>query len=43
MLLVRRVSVDKLDRIVEVSDAEFPADRTQLVFKTPLRPWEAES
>lgn len=43
MLLVRRISIDKLDRIVEVSDAEFPADRTQLVFKTPLKPWEVES
>lgn len=43
MLLVRRISIDKLDRIVEVSDAEFPADRTQLVFKTPLKPWEAAS
>jgi GntR family transcriptional regulator len=43
MLLVRRISVDKLGRIVEVSDAEFPADRTELVFKTPLKPWETES
>jgi GntR family transcriptional regulator len=43
MLLVRRVSIDKLDRIVEVSDAEFPADRTQLVFRTPLKSWGTES
>lgn len=41
LLLVRRISIDKLDRIVEVSDAVFPADRTKLVFKTPLAPWEA--
>lgn len=42
LLVVRRISIDKLDRIVEVSDAEFPADRTQLVFKTPLKPWESK-
>lgn len=42
MLAVRRISIDKLDRVVEVSDAEFPADRTQLVFKTPLKPWEVK-
>jgi GntR family transcriptional regulator len=41
LLLVRRISIDKLDRIVEVSDAVFPADRTKLEFKTPLKPWEA--
>ena len=40
LLLTRRISIDKLDRIVEVSDAVFPADRTKLEFKTPLKPWE---
>lgn len=40
LLLVRRISIDKLNRIVEVSDAVFPADRTKLVFKTPLKLWE---
>lgn len=39
MLKVRRISVDTDDRAVEVSDAEYPADRTELKFVTPLRKW----
>ena len=39
LLLVRRISVDTAGRVVEVSDAQYPADRTLLRFTTPLRPW----
>jgi GntR family transcriptional regulator len=39
MLRVRRISIDTEDRVVEVSDADFPADRTELVFTTTLTPW----
>lgn len=37
LLKVRRISIDDRERIVEVSDAVFPADRTKLVFPTPLK------
>jgi len=40
MLRCRRISIDQHDRRVEISDAEYPADRTRLDFITPLRPWE---
>jgi GntR family transcriptional regulator len=39
LLKVRRISIDTQDRVVEVSDALFPADRTKLEFVTPLTPW----
>jgi GntR family transcriptional regulator len=39
MLLVRRISTDTNGRVVEVSDAEYPADRTELRFTTPLKLW----
>lgn len=39
MLHVRRISYDTGDRIVEITDAEFPADRTELSFTTPLTKW----
>jgi GntR family transcriptional regulator len=39
MLNVRRVSYDTTGQIVEVSDAEFPADRTELSFTTYLEKW----
>ena len=39
LLLVRRISIDTTGRAVEVSDAQYPADRTLLRFTTPLRPW----
>jgi len=38
-LRVRRISIDDQDRVVEVSDAVFPADRTKLIFNTPLAKW----
>jgi GntR family transcriptional regulator len=39
MLRVRRISYDQADRIVELSDADFPADRTELSFSTLLKKW----
>jgi GntR family transcriptional regulator len=39
LLRCRRISIDQHDRRVEISDAEYPADRTRLDFVTPLRPW----
>lgn len=39
LLLVRRISYDTSDRVVEVSDATYPADRTELRFRTPLTPF----
>ena len=39
MLRCRRKSFDQHGRCVEISDADFPADRTRLDFTTPLTPW----
>ncbi|EGJ76292.1 putative transcriptional regulator, gntr family [Streptomyces sp. Tu6071] len=39
LLLCRRISIDSKDRVVEISDAEYPADRTELRFVTPLKAW----
>lgn len=39
LFVVRRKSYDTAGRIVEISDAHYPSDRTQLVFHTPLTPW----
>jgi GntR family transcriptional regulator len=39
LLLCRRISVDGTNRTVEISDATYPADRTELRFITPLEPW----
>jgi GntR family transcriptional regulator len=39
LLRVRCISIDTQDRVVDVSDADFPADRTELRCTTPLRPW----
>ncbi len=39
IIFCRRISIDTTDRVVEVSDADYPADRTELQFVTPLRPW----
>jgi GntR family transcriptional regulator len=39
MLHCRRISIDQHGRSVEVSDAEYPADRTRLDFITPLTSW----
>ncbi|HEX5595905.1 MAG TPA: UTRA domain-containing protein [Micromonosporaceae bacterium] len=39
LIFCRRISLDFDERIVEISDAEYPADRTELRFVTPLKPW----
>ena len=39
IIFCRRISLDTIDRVVEVSNADYPADRTELQFVTPLRPW----
>jgi GntR family transcriptional regulator len=39
LLTVRRITIDADKRVVEVSDAFYPADRTLLRFTTPLTPW----
>jgi GntR family transcriptional regulator len=40
LVLVRRISIDTTGRVVEVSDAQYPADRTLLRFTTPLALWK---
>jgi hypothetical protein len=39
LLFCRRLSYDQADSLIEISDAWYPADRTELRFVTPLRPW----
>ena len=39
LLICRRISFDGDGRTIEISDAEYPADRTELRFITPLKPW----
>jgi GntR family transcriptional regulator len=41
LLWVRRISLDTTHRVVEISDAQYPADRTKLTFHTPLTRWDA--
>lgn len=43
ILRCRRISVDQHGRRVEISDADYPADRTRLDFITPLRPWNEDA
>ncbi|MFJ2645850.1 GntR family transcriptional regulator [Streptomyces sp. NPDC087420] len=43
LILCRRISLDRNDRVVEISDAEYPADRAELRFVTPLKPWRKRS
>lgn len=40
LLWVRRISKDTLGRVAEISDAQYPADRTLLTFRTALAKWE---
>ena len=40
LLVCRRISIDTKERTIEISDAEYPADRTELRFVTPLKPWD---
>lgn len=39
IIFCRRVSIDANNHVVEISDADYPADRTELHFVTTLRPW----
>ncbi|MER6138924.1 GntR family transcriptional regulator [Streptomyces sparsogenes] len=38
VILLRKISLDIDDRVVEFSDVTFPGDRTELVFTTCLKP-----
>jgi GntR family transcriptional regulator len=40
LLLCRRLSYDRDDTLIEISDAWYPADRAELRFTTPLKPWD---
>ncbi len=40
LMWTRRISLDTEERVVEVSDAQYPADRTMLSFHTPLTRWD---
>lgn len=42
IIFCRRISIDADDRVVEISDADYPADRTELQFVTPLKPWPTD-
>jgi GntR family transcriptional regulator len=39
LLFCRRLSYDRDNMLIEISDAWYPADRTELRFVTPLKPW----
>ena len=39
LLFCRRLSYDRDSTLIEISDAWYPADRTELRFVTPLKPW----
>ena len=39
LLFCRRLSYDRDNTLIEISDAWYPADRTELRFVTPLQPW----
>jgi GntR family transcriptional regulator len=39
LIFCRRISLDSDNRTVEISDSDYPADRTELRFVTPLKPW----
>ena len=41
LLCVRSRSIDVTDRVVEISDARYPADRTDLFFTERLQRWPA--
>jgi GntR family transcriptional regulator len=43
LLFCRRLSYDGEDTLIEISDAWYPADRTELRFVTPLKPWPDRS
>jgi len=42
VFVLRRISIDTTDRVVEVNDAVMPGDTTKLVYVAKLRRWAAE-
>jgi GntR family transcriptional regulator len=40
LLFCRRLSYDRDNTLIEISDAWYPADRTELRFVTPLKAWD---
>ncbi len=42
LLCGRRIAVDTQGRVVEVSEARYPADRTKMLFSQPLSPWSRD-
>ena len=40
LLFCRRLSYNQDDTLIEISDAWYPADRTELRFVTPLKAWD---
>ncbi|PSK63072.1 HTH-type transcriptional repressor YvoA [Micromonospora sp. MH33] len=43
VLVLRKISIDTTDRVVEVADVVLAGDRTEMAYTTKLRPWsEAE-
>jgi GntR family transcriptional regulator len=43
LLFCRRLSYDQGGTLIEVSDAWYPADRTEPRFTTPLKPWDTQA
>ena len=39
LVFCRRIAIDTSNKPIEISDANYPADRTELRFVTPLKPW----
>ncbi|MFD4672405.1 GntR family transcriptional regulator [Lentzea sp. NPDC058450] len=39
VMVMRKISIDTTDRVVEVSDIVWPGDRIELQYTTKLRPW----
>ncbi|MGP4110431.1 UTRA domain-containing protein [Streptomyces sp. 4N509B] len=42
VIVLRKTCEDAAGRVVEVAEVVLPGDRTELVFVTPLAPWDAE-
>ena len=40
LLCGRKMAIDTTGRVVEISDARYPADRTKMLFTIALNPWE---
>lgn len=42
LLYGRKLAIDTQERVVEVSDAWYPADRTKMLFSLALKPWKKD-